>query len=137
MGIYSRYKGQFGEEVEALPVPVQNTDNPYATEAAMHADQANQLEGYGYLVDGVGAFTYLGTVAGTAADYEPFGGGLFTAITENQYGTHPAFNSQNSLNAYLLGGTTPAPTQLNAPTGMIATASSGDAININWNDTNS
>jgi len=38
----------------------------------MHADQANQLEGYGYLVDGVGAFTYLGTVAGTAADYKPF-----------------------------------------------------------------
>jgi len=39
----------------------------------MHADQANQLEGYGYLVDGIGAFTYLGTVAGTSADYEGFG----------------------------------------------------------------
>jgi len=42
----------------------------------MHADQANQLEGYGYLVDGVGAFTYLGTVAVTAADYEAFGANL-------------------------------------------------------------
>jgi len=53
--------------------PVINTDNPYLTEAAMHLDQANQLEGYGYLVDGVGAFTYLGTVAETAADYKGFG----------------------------------------------------------------
>ena len=62
MAIDSRYKAKFGKEVEALPVPIQNTDNPYLTEAAMHADQGNQLEGYGYLVDGVGAFTYLGTV---------------------------------------------------------------------------
>jgi len=76
MAIYSRYKAEFGKEVEALPVPIQNTDNPYLTEAAMHADQANQLEGYGYLVTDVGAFTYLGTLAGTAEDYEPFGGGL-------------------------------------------------------------
>ena len=73
MAIDSRYKLKTGEEVAYFP-PIQNTDNPYATEAAMHADQANQLEGYGYLVDGVGAFTYLGTVAGTAADYERFGG---------------------------------------------------------------
>ena len=64
---------KFGKEVEVLPVPIQNTASPYATEAAMHLDQSNQLEGYGYLVDGVGAFTYLGTVAGTAADYEAFG----------------------------------------------------------------
>ena len=67
----SRYKLKTGEEVDYFP-PIQNTDNPYLTEAAMHLDQANQLEGYGYLVDGVGAFTYLGTVAGTAADYLPF-----------------------------------------------------------------
>ena len=59
------------QEVAPFP-PIQNTATPYATEAAMHADQANQLQGYGYLVDGVGAFTYLGTVAGTAADYEAF-----------------------------------------------------------------
>jgi len=52
--------------------PVINTDNPYLTEAAMHADQSNQLEGYGYLVTDVGAFIYLGTVAGTAEDYEAF-----------------------------------------------------------------
>ena len=73
MAIDSRYKLKTGEEVAYFP-PIQNTDNPYLTEAAMHADQANQLEGYGYLVTGVGAFTYLGTVAGTAADYEGFGG---------------------------------------------------------------
>ena len=65
----SRYKLKTGEEVAYFP-PIQNTDSPYATEAAMHLDQANQLEGYGYLVDGIGAFTYLGTVAGTASDYE-------------------------------------------------------------------
>ena len=69
----SRYKLKTGEEVAYFP-PIQNTDSPYASEAAMHADQANQLQGYGYLVDGVGAFTYLGTLAGTAADYEGFGG---------------------------------------------------------------
>ena len=72
MAIDSRYKLKTGQEVAYFP-PIQNTDNPYLTEAAMHADQANQLEGYGYLVDVVGAFTYLGTVAGTAADYEEFG----------------------------------------------------------------
>ena len=70
--IYSKYPLKVLEEVEPFP-PIQNTGNPYLTEAAMHADQANQLQGYGYLVDGVGAFTYLGTVAGTAADYEGFG----------------------------------------------------------------
>ena len=71
----SRYKLKTGQEVDYFP-PIQNTDSPYASEAAMHADQANQLQGYGYLVDGVGAFTYLGTVAGTAADYEGFGANL-------------------------------------------------------------
>ena len=70
--IYSKYPLKVMQEVEPFP-PIQNTDYPYATEAIMHADQANQLQGYGYLVDGVGAFTYLGTVAGTAADYEGFG----------------------------------------------------------------
>jgi len=75
MGINSRYKLKTGEEVAYFP-PIQNTASPYLTEAAMYADQANQLEGYGYLVDGVGAFTYLGTVAGTAADYEGFGANL-------------------------------------------------------------
>ena len=33
----------------------------------------------------------------------------FTAITANQYGTHPAFSTQTALNAYLLGGTATAP----------------------------
>ena len=71
MAIDSIYKLKTGEEVAYFP-PIQNTSNPYATEAAMHLDQANQLEGYGYLVDGVGAFTYLGTLAGSSADYKPF-----------------------------------------------------------------
>jgi len=70
--IYSKYPLKVLQEVEPFP-PIQNTDNPYLTEAAMHADQANQLEGYGYLVDGVGAFTYLGTLAGSSADYKDFG----------------------------------------------------------------
>jgi len=61
--------------------PIQNTANPYLTEAAMHADQANQLEGYGYLVTGAGAFTYLGTVAGTAADYRAFVSGATGTFT--------------------------------------------------------
>ena len=69
--IYSKYPLKVGQEVEPFP-PIQNTANPYATEAAMHLDQSNQLEGYGYLVDGVGAFTYLGTVAGSSVDYTPF-----------------------------------------------------------------
>ena len=69
--IYSKYPLKVGQEVEPFP-PIQNTDSPYATEAAMHADQSNQLQGYGYLVTDVGAFIYLGTVAGTAADYEGF-----------------------------------------------------------------
>jgi len=73
--INSRYKLKTGEEVAYFP-PIQNTANPYLTEAAMHADQANQLEGYGYLVDGAGAFTYLGTLAGTASDYKGFGANL-------------------------------------------------------------
>ena len=73
--IISKYPLKVGQEVAYFP-PIQNTATPYATEAAMHADQANQLQGYGYLVDGVGAFTYLGTLAETAADYEAFGGGL-------------------------------------------------------------
>jgi len=73
--IYSKYPLKVGQEVEPFP-PIQNTANPYLTEAAMYADQANQLQGYGYLVDGIGAFTYLGTVAETAADYEGFGGGV-------------------------------------------------------------
>jgi len=75
MAIFSRYKLKTGEEVEYFP-PIQNTANPYLTEAAMHADQANQLQGYGYLVADVGAFTYLGTLAGTAADYKGFGANL-------------------------------------------------------------
>jgi len=73
--INSRYKLKTGEEVAYFP-PIQNTATPYLTEAAMHADQANQLEGYGYLVDGAGAFTYLGTLAGTASDYKGFGANL-------------------------------------------------------------
>ena len=71
MAIISKYPLKVMEEVAPFP-PIQTTANPYLTEAAMYADQANQLQGYVYLVDGIGAFTYLGTVAGTAADYTPF-----------------------------------------------------------------
>jgi len=124
MAIDSRYKLKTGEEVEPFP-PIQNTDTPYASEAAMHADQANQLEGYGYLVDGVGAFTYLGTVAGTAADYEGFVSGdasvSFSTFSESSVGTmsiagaYPGNVTEyvniipnNGTNSYLIlnGGTT-------------------------------
>ena len=85
MAIESRYPLKVLEEVEPFP-PIQNTASPYLSEAAMHIDQANQLQGYGYLVDGVGAFTYLGTVVGTAADYEAFGGGgVAVANSETPY----------------------------------------------------
>ena len=98
--IYSKYPLKVLQEVAPFP-PIQNTDNPYATEAAMHADQSNQLEGYGYLVDGVGAFTYLGTVAGTAADYEGFGGGVVSGtanITPNDYTGTDTEKIQAALN---------------------------------------
>jgi hypothetical protein len=35
----------------------------------------------------------------------------FTPIAENEFGTHPAFTSQPSLNAYLLGRAGTAPTE--------------------------
>ena len=80
MAIDSRYKLKTGEEVAYFP-PIQNTGNPYLTEAVMYADQVNQLQGYGYLVDGIGAFTYLGTVAGTSADYKGFVSGATGTFT--------------------------------------------------------
>ena len=58
MAINSRYPLKVLQEVEPFP-PIQNTDSPYLTEAAMYIDQASQLQGYGHLVTGVGAFTYL------------------------------------------------------------------------------
>ena len=39
----------------------------------------------------------------------------FVTITQNQYGTHPAFSTQTALNAYLLGGAATVPT-LTTPT---------------------
>ena len=70
-GFIEIYNGTTWEKLDKGS-PIQNTDNLYTTEDAMHADQANQLQGYGYLVDGIGAFIYLGTLAGSSADYEPF-----------------------------------------------------------------
>ena len=98
MSIKTRYKLKTGEEVAYFP-PIQNTANPYLTEAAMHADQANQLEGYGYLVDGVGAFTYLGTVAGTAADYEGFGGGSGLDLRASNLAADLSTAEQDALKA--------------------------------------
>ena len=86
------------EELAPFP-PIQNTANPYATEAAMHADQANQLEGYGYLVTGVGAFTYLGTLAGTAADYNRVGGDVTKTILNSLSGYNGAVEQNLTHNA--------------------------------------
>lgn len=40
---------------------------------------------------------------------------VFTPITQDQYGTHPAFATRTDLDAYLLGGVAPPPA---APTGF-------------------
>ena len=81
--------------------PIINTATPYLTEAAMYADQANQLQGYGYLVDGVGAFTYLGTVAGTAADYEASFLNIEGSVS---YDSSFIFNEVNNKNYLDLSG---------------------------------
>jgi len=90
-------------------VPIQNTDNPYLTEAAMHADQVNQLQGYGYLVDGVGAFTYLGTVAGTAADYEGFGGGTGLDLRASNLAGDLSTAEQDAIRLKIGTAISPAP----------------------------
>ena len=100
--INSRYKLKTGEEVAYFP-PIQNTSNPYLTEAAMHLDQANQLQGYGYLVDGVGAFTYLGTLAGTAADYEAFSNKYSKDIILRSANTSSSIKFLDSLTNDTLG----------------------------------
>jgi len=98
MAIESRYPLKVMEELAPFP-PIQNTANPYLTEAAMHLDQANQLEGYGYLVDGVGAFIYLGTLVGTAADYKAFGGGSnLEKVLWNDYISFRNINGSNIIN---------------------------------------
>ena len=102
MGIISKYPLKVMQEVEPFP-PIQNTASPYATEAAMYADQANQLEGYGYLVDGAGAFTYLGTVAGTAADYEPFSNKYSKDIILRSANTSSSIKFLDSLTNDTLG----------------------------------
>jgi len=107
MAIYSRYPLKVLQEVEPFPA-IQNTASPYLTEAAMYADQANQLQGYGYLVDGVGAFTYLGTVAGTAADYEAFSTATVvgSSVPVSKTGTNIVFTEDAFYNeqAFLTAG---------------------------------
>lgn len=49
-------------------------EDSYVDEAAMIADQANQLSGYLYF-DGLLYYEYLGTTLGTIADYRELGGG--------------------------------------------------------------
>ncbi|MEJ8803137.1 hypothetical protein [Pontibacter sp. H249] len=68
------------------------------------------LEGKADLVDGK-----------VAAEQLPEFSSNFTAISENQHGTHPAFSSQHQLNVYLLGGQAPTPdtTPPTAPQGTI------------------
>ena len=72
MGIYSKYPLKVMEEVEPFP-PIQNTDNPYLTEAAMRADQSNQLQGYFYVVKSVGYFEKLSTSSAVKEDYREIG----------------------------------------------------------------
>jgi len=79
--IYSKYPLKVLQEVEPFP-PIQNTDNPYLTEAAMYADQGNQLQGYIYVVTVVGHFEYLGTIVGDDTDYRFVGKKTVDFITE-------------------------------------------------------
>ena len=63
---------------------------------------------------------------------------IFTPITENQYGIHPAFDNQNDLNAWLLGNFISADlTYLNAPEPISAVSDGYSEITINCTDTNS
>jgi hypothetical protein len=57
----------------------------------------------------------------------------FTPITANQYGTHPAFNSQNELNAFLLGGVYTAPSTPPV-SGASASPTSDTAIKLTWSN---
>lgn len=62
----------------------------------------------------------------------------FTDIAENEYGTHPAFTDQHTLNAWLLGNSTSGgATTLNSPTNLSVSNNPADANTINWLDTNS
>jgi len=71
-------------EDPALPVNPDGTgnippvDGSYADQAAMIADQANQLAQYIYF-DGTSYWEYLGTTVGTIADYREFSGGDFVS----------------------------------------------------------
>ena len=80
--IYSKYPLKVLQEVEPFP-PIQNTDNPYLTEAAMHADQVNQLEGYIYKVTDKGHFEYLGTTLGDLRDYRSIRDGKNIILRSN------------------------------------------------------
>ena len=116
--------------------PVINTDSPYLTEAAMHADQANQLQGYGYLVDGVGAFTYLGTVAGTAADYEGFGGGTGLDLRASNLAGDLSVGEQNDIKEKLSiqidSNFRPFITKWNITSGDVIEIPSQTTINVNF-----
>jgi hypothetical protein len=68
-------KLETGKEVAFFP-PVQNTETPYATLAAMYAAQGSQVKGYLYFVTAIGYYEYLGTVNGTAVDYRSIGDNL-------------------------------------------------------------
>lgn len=61
----------------------------------------------------------------------------FVSISQNQFGTHPAFTSQADLNAYLLGNISSVGVKLNSPNNMTAIAQDAQTIKIMWNDTNS
>jgi len=72
MAIISKYPLKVMEEVAPFP-PIQNTANPYLTEAAMRADQSNQLQGYFYVVKSVGYFEKLSTSSAVKEDYREIG----------------------------------------------------------------
>lgn len=110
------------------------TPADYTDMDELYANQGTQETGLVYRVGNASAhseithsgwaeFKKLATSNAEEQDYdlwdqEDFDSG-FTSITENQYGTHPAFTNQNDLNAYLLRNFSPSnPTTTGLPFGV-------------------
>ena len=86
---------KFGQEVDYL---IANSDNPYLSEAAMHADQANQKQGYIYVVENVGHFEKLSTSAGVAGDYRQLSGKTEKPVTSTVFVNNTVLGSWATTN---------------------------------------
>jgi len=71
----------------------------------LNADNKIELHTWVW-IPGVGQYVDFGVYGSGAGG----GGTLFIPITKDQYGTHPAFNSQREIDAFLLGKSTTSTT---------------------------